>query len=157
MDPKLFFWTGALVNMAVIVGLAFAGVHARRHADIPQHRRLMLSCAGLVGFFLLSYVFKLVFLGREDMSVWSPYAVWVLRFHETCVLLMLLAGFFAARRGVALAGTRNVTLDPADPVASPERARGHRNAGMLAVVAAVLGLLSAAVVLFDMYQRAGML
>lgn len=157
MDPKLLFWTGALVNMVVIVVLAFAGVRARRRGDIPLHRRLMLSCAGLVGFFLSSYVLKLAFLGREDLSLWSPYAVWVLRFHETCILLMLLAGFLAARRGMALAGTRNVTHDPADPVAAPERARGHRGAGRLAVAAAVFGVLSAAVVLFDMYQRAGML
>jgi putative membrane protein len=156
MDPKVLFWTGALVNMALIVTLALFGVRARRRGDIAQHRRLMLSGAGLVGFFLVSYVFKLVFLGREDMSLWSPYAVWVLRFHETCVLVMLVAGFLAARRGLALAGTRNVTQNPADPAASPERARGHRGAGKLAMGAAVLGLLSAAVVLFDMYQRAGL-
>ena len=92
MDPKVLFWTGALVNMALIVTLALFGVRARRRGDIAQHRRLMLSGAGLVGFFLTSYVFKLTFLGREDMSLWSPYAVWVLRFHETCVLVMLVAG-----------------------------------------------------------------
>lgn len=157
MDPKLLFWTGALVNMAAIVALALAGVRARRKGDLARHRRDMLSGAVLVGFFLTSYGFKVTFLGREDMSVWSPYAVWVLRFHETCVLVMLIAGFLAARRGMALARTRIVTRDASDPVAEPRVTRGHLGAGKVAVAAAVLGLLSAAVVLFDMYDRAGIL
>jgi len=157
MDAKLVFWTGALVNMAAIVALGFAGVRARRRGDVPRHRRRMLSAAALVGLFLAAYVVKLALLGREDMSVWSPRAVWVLRFHEMCVLAMLVAGFLAARRGLALAGTRNVTGDPEHPPAPPERARGHRSAGRIAVGAAVFGLLSAAVVLFDMYRRAGLL
>lgn len=155
MDPKLLFWTGALINMGVIVALAFAGVRARRRGEIALHRRLMLSGAALVGLFLSSYIFKVTFLGREDMSVWSTYAVWVLRFHETCILVMLIAGFLAVRRGMALARTRNVTRQAKDPVAAPEQTRGHRGAGKAAIAAAVLGLLSAAVVLFDMYDRAG--
>lgn len=157
MDPKVLFWTWALVNMIAIVALAFAGVRARRAGDIARHRRLMLSGAALVVVFLAAYVAKLAVLGREDMQAWSPYAVWVLRFHETCVLVMLLAGALAVRRGMALARTRNVTGDASDPPASPGAGRGHRGAGKLAVGAALLGVLSAAVVLFDMYQRAGVL
>ncbi|MBW2267166.1 MAG: DUF420 domain-containing protein [Deltaproteobacteria bacterium] len=157
MDPKVLFWTGSFANLVAIVALAFAGVRARRSGNIQLHRRLMLSGAGLVGLFLVAYVLKLAILGREDLSTWSPYAVWVLRFHEACVLVMLVAGGLAVRRGLVLAGTRNVTRDPADPVAAPERARGHRGSGKLAVAAAVMGVLFAAVVLFDMYWRAGLL
>ena len=157
MDPKVLFWTGALANMAVIVVLAFAGVRARRAGDIDRHRRMMQLAGALVGLFLVAYVFKLVFLGREDMSSWSTYAVWTLRFHETCVLVMLIAGGLAMQRGMCLARTRNVTCEPADAPADPALPARHRRPGQVAVIAAVLGVLSAGVVLFDMYQRAGVL
>lgn len=156
MDPKLIFWTGAFANMSLIVALAFVGVRARRRGDIALHVRCMLTGAVLVAAFLLAYVWKLAFLGREDMDAWSGASVWVLRIHETCVLVMLVAGALAVRRGRALRATRNVTRDPADPAAPLQQVRGHRGAGQLAVGAAVLGLLTAGVVLFGMYQRAGL-
>ena len=40
---------------------------------------------------------------------------------------------------------------------SPATARGHRGAGKVAVAAALLGVVTAAVVLFDMYRRAGVI
>ena len=157
MSGKVAFWTWALANMVVIVALALAGIRARQQGDVPRHRRLMLAAAALIGFFLGAYVLKLVFLGREDMASWSTLHVWVLRVHELCVLTMLLAGGLALRRGSALRTTRNATRDPNDPPAEPAQARGHRGAGKLAVGAAVLGLLTAAVVLAGMYERAGLL
>ena len=156
MDPKLLFWTGALANMSVVVSLAALGVRARRRGDIARHRRLMLTGGALVSLFLLSYVVKLLCLGREDMDTWSSGAVWMLRVHETCVLVMLVAGCLAARRGLAMARTRNVTHDPSDPPAAPERARGHRLAGWAAASAAAAGFLTACLVLFGMYERAGL-
>jgi len=156
MDPKLMFWTGALANMGAVVALAALGVWARRRGDIVRHSRLMLSGGALVSLFLLSYLVKLVCLGREDMETWSSGAVWLLRVHETCVLVMLVAGFLAARRGMAMARTRNVTRDPSDPPAAPERVRGHRLAGWTAASAAVAGFLAACLVLFGMYERAGL-
>lgn len=157
MDPKILFWTWALANMGLIVAFAFVGVSARRAGDLAGHRRMMMLAAALVGVFLAAYVLKLAFLGREDMSVWSTYAVWTLRFHESCVAVMLIAGGIAMHRGRKLSATRNVTHDPADPPAEPTLSGGHRRLGRAAVIAAVLGVFSAAVVLFDMYQRAGIL
>jgi len=157
MTPGLLYWTGAFANMLVIVILAGVGVRERRRGRIRQHRRDMLIAAGLVGGFLVSYVLKLALLGREDMSGWSGNAVWTLRFHELCVLSMLLAGGLAARRGSALGRTRAASLDLADPPPAPGAALAHRRAGWTAVVAAALGLLSAALVLVGMYQRAGLL
>ena len=157
MDPRLLYWTAALLNMSVVVVLAVAGVRMRRRSEIVQHRRLMLTGGVLVIFFLLSYAAKLLFLGREDMDIWSSQAVWILRIHEAFVLTMLLSGIVATRRGLAMAGTRNVTGDSADAPAAPERARGHRVAGWTAVVAAILGFFTACLVLLGMYQRAGLL
>ncbi|MEE2677288.1 MAG: DUF420 domain-containing protein [Myxococcota bacterium] len=155
MDPKLVYWTAALVNMSLVVSLAVAGVRMRRRNEIGLHRRLMLTGGVLVVLFLLSYAGKLLFLGREDMASWSSGAVWVLRIHEAFVLTMLIAGIVATRRGLAIAATRNVTGDPSDPPAAPERARGHRVVGWIAVCAAVAGFSTAVLVLWGMYQRAG--
>lgn len=157
MTPNLLYWTAAFANMLVIVFLASIGVRERRRGRIRQHRRDMLIAAGLVGVFLVSYVLKLFLLGREDMKSWSGNAVWTLRFHELCVLTMLVAGGVAARRGSALGRTRAASRDPADPPPPPGTALGHRRAGWTAVVAAALGLLSAALVLAGMYERAGLL
>ena len=155
MDGKLVYWTAALVYMSLVVSLAVAGVRMRRRDEIAQHRRLMLTGGALVVLFLLSYAAKLFFLGREDMASWSSEAVWVLRIHEAFVLTMLVSGIVATRRGLAIAGTRNVTGDPTDPPAVPERARGHRVAGWTAVCAAIAGFLTAVLVLWGMYQRGG--
>ena len=157
MDPRLLYWTAALVNMSIVVSLAVAGVRMRRRGEIVRHRRLMLTGGALVILFLLSYGAKLLFLGREDMDIWSSQAIWILRIHEAFVLTMLVSGIVATRRGLAMAETRNVTGDPADELAAPGRARGHRIAGWTAVVAAILGFFTAGLVLFGMYQRAGLL
>jgi hypothetical protein len=117
----------------------------------------MLVGAALVGLFLLSYLVKLLVLGREDMGAWSRSSLWVLRLHECCVFSMLVAGGVAGWRGRRLRRTRNATRDPADPPAPVALARGHRLAGGIAVVSAGLGLLTAILVLAGMYQRAGLL
>jgi uncharacterized membrane protein YozB (DUF420 family) len=157
MDPKLAFWTGALINMSAIVILAALGVRERRRGAIAAHRRRMLAAGALVGLFLAAYAVKLALLGREDRSSWGATSVWVLRIHELCVLTMVVAGGLAAARGRRLASTRNATGDPGHPVAPPRLSAGHRRAGWAAVVAAVLGFVTAAGVLAGMYRRAGLL
>jgi uncharacterized membrane protein YozB (DUF420 family) len=156
MDPKLVFWTGALVNMSAIVCLAALGVRERRRGAIAAHRRRMLAAGSLVALFLAAYAVKLALLGREDRSAWDATSVWVLRIHELCVLTMVVAGGLAAARGRRLARTRHATGNPVDPVAPPALGRGHRRAGWVAVVAAALGFATAAVVLAGMYRRAGL-
>jgi len=157
MDPKVVYWTCALLNMAGVVALALAGVRARRRGDIERHRRCMLAAAALVLLFLLSYPVKLVWLGREEMAQWSSGAVLILRIHETFIFLMLVAGGLAGWRARQLRRTRNATRDPGDPPAPAGVARWHRRAGWTAVVSALLAFLAAAAVLAGMYQRAGLL
>jgi uncharacterized membrane protein YozB (DUF420 family) len=157
MEPKLLFWTGAFLNMGVIVGLAARGVVARRRGAMASHRRSMGIGALLVLLFIASYIFKLLLLGREDLAAWSSVDLWTLRIHELCVLAMVVAGAIAAWRGRKLAPTRNNTRSPEDPVAPPKLARGHRLAGWAAVVSVVFGFLTAGMVLAGMYRRAGLL
>jgi len=156
MDPKLLFWTGALLNMGVIVCLAGWGVRQRRHGDVAAHRRSMLLAGSLVILFVLSYVLKLLFLGREDLAAWSATDLWILRVHELCVATMLLAGGVGLWRARVLGRTRNATGDPADPVAPSAVTAWHRRAGWAAVVAALLGFATASMVLAGMYARAGL-
>lgn len=154
MDPKLIFWTLALVDLAAIAALALMGVRFARRGEIARHRRAMRISTGLVIAFLGAYLLKLRFLGREDMSVWSAVDVWVLRIHELFVLLMLVAGAIAWSQARRLARTRIVTHDPDDPAPESSTLRLHRLAGRAAVVGAVLAFLLATAVLFGMYARA---
>jgi uncharacterized membrane protein YozB (DUF420 family) len=156
MDPKLVFWTGAFVNMGLVVVLLLAGVRQRRRGDIVRHGRRMGLAAILVVLFLLAYALKLVFLGREALDTWTPGAVWMLRIHELCVAAMVLGGGLAAARALGLRRTRNATHDPADPFAPTGMATWHRRGGWTAVLGAVLGFLTAGFVLAGMYDRVGL-
>jgi uncharacterized membrane protein YozB (DUF420 family) len=155
MDPRLAYWTFALLDLAAVVGFAMAGVSALRRGDVPRHRRRMLTAAALVGVFLISYLCKLALIGREDRASWGTLSIWVLRTHELCVLTMLVAGIIAGTRALRLRRTRNATRDPGDPPAPAELVRWHRGAGKTAVCAAVLALGLAGLILAGMYRRAG--
>ena len=145
IDPKTLYWTGALVNLAAIVGLGVYGVHAIRCLDVAAHRRAMTRAAWLIVAFLVSYALKLATLGRESLELWAPLYLNVLRFHELCVLLMIVAG----ARALWLGARRGVESAPQD---SPLRS-SHRLAGRLALISAVLGVTTATVLLYGMYAR----
>ncbi len=140
-DPKLVYWTAALVNMGIALGLAVAGVRRVRRRDVAGHRRFMLGATALVGLFLVSYVAKVAWLGRERLELWDPRYVWTLRFHETCVLTMVIAG------------GRALWLGAREGFRDSERAWVHRRAGRIALISAGLGVLSATYVLYGMYER----
>jgi len=142
VDPKLAFWTAAFANMLAIVAVATVGVRRARRREIAGHRRLMLVAASLVGLFLLSYVAKVGVLGREQLALWEPRYVWTLRFHETCVAVMVIAG------------VRAIWLGAREGFRDAARARAHRIAGRTAVVSALLGVASAGYVLLGMFGRA---
>jgi uncharacterized membrane protein YozB (DUF420 family) len=131
VDPKLVYWTLALANLGSIAGCLLAGVLRIRRRDVRGHRRRMLTASALVGLFLFSYVLKLVFLGREDRSLWTALDRALLYTHELCVAAML---------------------------AAPTRAlrvhRVHRRAGRAAVIGCLLALVTATLVLAGMYARA---
>lgn len=153
MQPSLLFWTGALVNLGVVCGVALLGVRCARRGEIARHRRAMKLASGLVFAFLLAYGMKVQLIGREDRSLWSAFDLWVLRVHEVFVVLMLGAGATAWIQSRRLLGTRAVTRDAKDPDPDPNTLRIHRRAGRIAVVSAVLGFLLAVGVLIGMVRR----
>ncbi|MBW1882601.1 MAG: DUF420 domain-containing protein [Deltaproteobacteria bacterium] len=91
MDPKLFFWTAALINLGVLCGIALFGVRFARRGEIARHQRAMKSASSLVALFLVSYPVKLLILGRENMATWATVDVLVLRIHEVFVFQMIVA------------------------------------------------------------------
>ena len=151
VDPKVLYWTGALVNFFAVVVLASFGVRRIRARAVRSHRRLMLTAAGLIGLFLVSYVLKVSFLGGEDLDLWSTGRVTLLYVHETCILVMLLAGITAGYRAYRFRRSLPAApLLPPEDSASEER-RWHRRAGWTAVVASVLAFVTSIFVLVGMY------
>jgi uncharacterized membrane protein YozB (DUF420 family) len=153
MDPKVLYWTAAFINMGFVVGLGVFGASQLKAGKPSRHRKLMITAACLVLGFLVSYALKLQWLGREDLSVWSEMAVSMLRFHETCVLVMVTGGGLAMYWGKQLRSTRSFTLNVEDPLAETRLAQRHHRAGQVALTGAALGFLSAGYVLFGMYAR----
>ena len=155
VDPKVIYWTCAFINMGLVVGSVLYGLAQLKAGNPSRHRAMMITATCLVLGFLVSYGLKLYFLGREDLTVWSSTAVWVLRFHETCVLSMVVGGGLGLRWGTQLRSTRSYSLDTADPVADAAIIHRHHRAGQVAVTATGLGFVSAGFVLAGMYSRMG--
>ena len=151
LDPKVAYWTAALANMLAAVGLAAFGVRRIRRAEIAGHRRLMKTAALLVALFLLSYVAKVAVLGREQLELWEPRFVSVLRFHELCVAVMVLAGAVALYLATTFRFADAAT--PKDVERRAGIALAHRLAGWTALVSSALGAVTAGYVLYGMYAR----
>jgi uncharacterized membrane protein YozB (DUF420 family) len=153
MDPKLFFWAAALVDLAVLCGFALFGVRCARRGEIARHRRAMKIASWLIVAFVGAYLLKLGVLGREDQSVWSNLDVWILRIHELFVLFMIGGGAVAWVQGRKLALTRLVTHDPSDPTPDAKIVRTHRIAGRTAVISSISALALAIGVFAGMVAR----
>ncbi len=117
----------------------------------------MVTAASLVGLFLVSYLLKVSFLGKEELGLWSSGRVTVLYLHETCILIMLLAGATAGYHAYRF--RRSLPADPMLPpeASAREKRRWHRRAGWTAVVASALAFVTAAFVLMGMYTARSLL
>lgn len=151
MDPKLVYWTLALVDLGAVAACLLAGVRRIRRRDVPGHQRRMLAACALVGLFLVSYLGKLIFLGREDRAQWTALDRALLYTHELCVATALVAGAVAGICAWRLRGT--VPLPDGPPTRRIHRA--HRVAGRVAVVSCLFAFVTAIFVLTGMYARAG--
>jgi uncharacterized membrane protein YozB (DUF420 family) len=154
MDPKLIFWSWALANMALVVGLGVRGMRAIRANRVEQHRRSMAWASFFVVAFLLAYLVKRLVLGGEDLGTWTRAARVNLFVHEVLVVTMLLAGGAAFALGRRLATTRRVTQRADDPLAEREMLARHRLAGRVALICALLGFVTACGILGGMLARA---
>ena len=153
MDLKVIYWTIAWLNLLILSLFAISGVQQIRKGQVARHRRSMLTAAWLVVAFVVSYALKLMFLGREDLSVWSSADVWILRIHELFIAVMLVSGIMALIRGSRLARTSLLSDAPDAKAPDPEDRLKHKRVGRIAVVAMLLALLFAGLVLIGMYSR----
>ena len=153
MDAKVAYWTAAFINLGDLTAFALVGALRARRGEIARHRRAVTIAAVLVLGFLISYPFKLWFLGRENLELWGNGAVWILRAHEACVVVMLVAGTAAMVRGRRLAQTSAYSDSPGAPPAPPALKKRHRCAGRLALLAAAASWLTSGFVLAGMYGR----
>ena len=154
MTANLIYWSVALSNLALLVGIASYGIRQVRRNEPARHHRSMIFAGLLVLGFLLSYAIKLAVIGREDLSLWAEVDLLILRIHELCIFVLLVGGLAAVWRARPLRSTRNYSKDSADPEAAVSLVRRHRRAGWVAFVGALLGLMTAALVLVGMYRRA---
>jgi len=130
MNAHTGFWTFAIMNMFAAFVVAAFGVRAARRKDVDLHKKLMMTSAALVVLFVLTYAGKLVFIGRENLDVWSDGEIIVLRVHELFVFTFLASGI----RAYLL--SRKFSSDPAN------RER-HRLAGRISVISFALALVTA--------------
>ncbi len=152
MDPKLLFWTGALVNMWLIVAIACSGIAKVRAGDEGSHQRRMILAGSLVALFVLAYGLKLFFLGREDLDQWQNWSVILLRIHEAFVLAMILGGARAAT--LAFKVRKIEAQSPEDASIQVLRAT-HGKTGKFTFVSSLGGAITATGVLLGMYLRVG--
>ncbi len=149
LDARVAYWTWAWLNMGIAVGAGYTGIRHIRRRAVRGHQRRMLLFGGLVVLFLLSYPVKLALLGPEDLELWAPHFVWTLRVHELLVLTMVVSMVIAIRIPYKLGIPRGTPPESVEP----SRLRPHRRAGWVAALSGAGGLLTAAYVLFGMYDR----
>ena len=139
---KLIFWSFAFFCLSMTSLSWLVGFRLIRRGEIERHKRAMKTGGCFIVLFLLSYVAKLLFLGREDLDLWSSSALWTLRIHEVFMLVVLLGGGIAFTLASRFRG-------------STDKARSwHRRLGRAAVISSVFGLATAFLVLLSMFQRA---
>lgn len=152
MDANLLFWTLALLDLGLVMLCCLRGVRNVRAGNVVAHRRMMLSAAALIGFFLVAYVGKVFVLGREDKSAWTRLDYTILYVHESCVMAMLIAGAFALYRASRFRAELGPNFErPRTPLSG---GASHVRAGRIAVWAAIFGFVTAGGVLFGMFTRA---
>ena len=155
MDANLLFWCWALLDLGAVVLCTAVGVRRARAGNMEAHRRSMLGAVTLVGGFLLSYVVKLVALGREDRSAWAPSDYTVLYVHESFVAMMLLGGV------VALWWARGFREQLGEDGRLPEEGQTlpggvrHRWIGRVASLGVLMAFVTALGVLAGMFSRSG--
>ncbi|MFP5287694.1 MAG: DUF420 domain-containing protein [Thermoanaerobaculia bacterium] len=155
MDPRLIYWSFALLVLLLMVAAALLGWWSARRKDVRRHRLFMNTSVVLCLFFLVSYVWKVFWLGKEDLSVWSRSDLLVLRIHELLVGTMLVLG----GGGRLIAGRFSRWILPSGHLSSAgedrrKALRLHRRMGRIAILISAAALITAALILAGMYQRA---
>lgn len=150
MTYNLYFWLYAYLLTMIAIGFALNGYKHIRRGNIAAHRKAMNRAIGLILFFVLSYIFKVILLGREDKSDWSNFYRLVLYVHESFIFLMLVSGTYA--RVLASRFKHSLTAEVISPI-DRERRRRHARLGKIAIFSTCCALITAVAILYGMFQR----
>lgn len=150
MNSNLIFWFYAYAVTVCALVFAFRGVGRAKKGQLEAHRKDMIRACNLIILFVLSYVFKVLFLGREDKSSWESTYLWILYIHEALIGLMLVTGVWARILAAKLATTLT-DPNPSDMILTLRRK--HAKIGRTCIIAAVCALFTAAIILYGMWQR----
>ena len=152
MTPSLYYWSFAFFLTLTTVVIGFRGLALIKRGEISRHRNHMNWACGLMVFFVFTYLFKVLFLGREDKSDWSQFHLVVLYIHESFIFLMLGTGSYTRYLAHKFKGSLDAENIPEEDA---RRRKRHKFIGKLALVFAVSALFTASVVLYGMFRRAG--
>ena len=152
MNANLMFWFYAYALTTTAMALALVAVSKIRKGEIQAHQKLMNTAITLILFFVLSYLVKMLALGREDKSAWHGFYLITLYIHESFIFLMLFFGGWA--RYLAAKFKPSLTQDQPSPLDLRRRAK-HRKIGTLCLSVTGCALVTAAVLLYGMVQRGG--
>lgn len=150
MNWNLVFWFYAYGLTMLALLMAYTGVGAAKRGELARHKALLNFACNLILFFVVSYVFKMLFLGREDKSTWTLSYKIVLYIHEALIATMLVTG---ARARWLAHKFRDSVFAQQLPDEHIGMRKQHRLMGKICIYAATFALLTASVILYGMVQR----
>ena len=154
MTMKLAYWVFAYFLTIAAVAVALNGISHVKKGDIQTHLKRMVFSNNLILFFVVTYVFKMTFLGREDKSQWSTLYLVILYVHEAFIGFMLISGVYAR----VMARRFKSSLEASDiPEQHQIWRQKHKTAGKLTLLFAILAIITATGVLHGMFSRAGLI
>ena len=68
METKELIWYSIILSITVAYGMAVRGIVAARHHDVAHHSRWMITACTIVGLWLVGYITKQVFWGRDQFG-----------------------------------------------------------------------------------------
>jgi uncharacterized membrane protein YozB (DUF420 family) len=142
-SASFFFWLTTWVWMTFVLLRAIVAVSAARQRELRRHERIMKQNLGFLFLFVLLYVGKIGWLGKEPVSTWPILLQTTLRIHEVFIALMLVSGGFSL--GAALKGK-----GAASGTEAGTHWRKHRQLGYVAMGAGLCAYLTASIVLAGM-------
>lgn len=147
---NLMFWVYAYILTLSAIIFAIRGWRSVKNKDYATHQSMMGVAINLILFFVVSYVVKVLVLGREDRTNWSNFYLYTLYIHETFIALMLVTGAWARR--LAYLFKASIGADQLSEVQQAQRKR-HAQLGKACILSALCGLFTATIILVGMASR----
>lgn len=148
MNPNFIYWCFAYAWMSLVVVIGVLAVRQVRAGDLAGHMRKMILVCNMLLFFVVTYVVKVLVLGRELKEGWEMIDFIILYTHEAFIAIMLVTGTWARLLGNKV----RARLDnPTD--ADMAMRRRHKKLGQMAFLSAFAALVTATGVMWTLYRH----